>query len=158
GTLTLSGANSKSLGGNLTVNGGTLALPLGSGLTIGNSTPLTCCGLYVTGGETATFSNEATGTIGNTIVLGTGATGPGTLSVATAAHLTAGSSVDVGTSSQGTLTVSDFTSSVTMSPGGNLTVGSGAGIGTVNVNNDGTLTVGSGGTTLLYPGSSININ
>lgn len=65
-----------------------------------------------------------------------------------------------GSSPTATVTVTDLNSSINIVPNGTLKLSSdtGSGVATLNVLDNGSLTVGSGGSTYMFPSSTLNIN
>lgn len=114
-----------------------------------------------------TFSNGGTGSFANGLALAASLYGDtsANVTVKSGAHLNTGAlslanSPGNQESPTATLTVTDANSTVTVSPGSTLQLSGPfiSGNATLNVQNNGSLTVGAGGNTMLYPGAVLNIN
>ena len=146
--------------GTLNVNGiGATATAAGTGLP----------GVFGSGGGIAivTFSNQATGSFnsGINMALGTGSApnAQAYLTIQSGASLNGVGNIAMATSSNiattASITVTDSGSALTLANSKTLTIGqASAGKATINVNNQGLLSLGTGGTTTLNASGTININ
>jgi autotransporter family porin len=150
----------------LGTNGNGTLLVDGNGSTAIATGPLSSIGLNHSTGI-VTFSNGATGSFAGGLQLASSmfADTSATVTVKTGAHLNTGTLTVAASSSNSesptaTLTVTDANSSVNISAG-NLFQISGPSIpgnATVNVQDNGSLTVGNGGSTAIHPGAILDIN
>jgi len=114
-----------------------------------------------------TYSNLATGTFSSGLTLGTGTTSfqgaVANLNVQSGATLTGVGSIAMSNTASvattSTITVTDLGSALTLASSKSLTIGqTTVGKATVNVNNQGLLSLGTGGTTTLNATGTINID
>ena len=114
-----------------------------------------------------TYSNLATGTFNSGLTLGTGTTSfqgaVANLNVQSGATLTGVGSIAMSNTASvattSTITVTDLGSALTLASSKSLTIGqTTVGKATVNVNNQGLLSLGTGGTTTLNATGTINID
>jgi autotransporter-associated beta strand protein len=149
GTLTLSAATNRSLGGGLTINNGAVVLNTGlsPGLTIGGN-----LAVGAISGQTATLS------VNNAVLLQNGAA-----NMIVGATGSGAATVNVGTTDIGTLIPGS--GGLTINPTGSVTIGSGSAYGNLNLTQGGNVLIDGGklefdaGTLLLptIPENSIHI-
>ena len=119
------------------------------------------------GTATVTFKNGATGTFNNGLQLAPSLySSTANLMVQSGSHLNAGflsvataPDVPINGNPSAIVTVTDANSSIALTPNSLLTIGDAfSDVATVTVQNGANLTVGAGGSTSIYAGSTLNIN